>query len=102
MLDKKIMLIYCLLETGGGGGGGRNENCLRNAKNELVLYGNFEKIELIFEDLETIGGEGGGNLRIVSRRQKMSIIFLSSIPKEGLGLFVIRLLVACNWEAQCS
>ena len=58
MLDKKIMLIYCLLETGGGGGGGKNENCLRNAKNELVLYGNFEKIELIFEDLETMGGRG--------------------------------------------
>ena len=43
MLDKKIMLIYCLLETRGGEGGGKNENCLQNAENELVFYGNYQK-----------------------------------------------------------
>ena len=80
MLVKKTMLIYGLLETGGGGGGGKMKNCLLNAENELVFLAFLKKNPAHFWEFEDKGE--GGNLKIVLRRQKIAIIFLSSVPKD--------------------
>ena len=69
MLDKKIILSFCLLEAGGKRGPEKNKLFLKSQNGSRFFF-NTEIIELNFEDLKTLDRAVGDSLKIVSKRQK--------------------------------